>query len=80
MFFIAGIPFNDTSDFRLEILEYGQSILGDNLLGFQAGNEPDLYAEYVHPSCEFLLTLLIPSLPVTAIVTRVMTPRLTPTV
>lgn len=38
-----GIPFNDTN-WRLEIAEYGQQILGDNLLGLQAGNEPDFYA------------------------------------
>ncbi|KAF6748272.1 hypothetical protein DFP72DRAFT_580338 [Ephemerocybe angulata] len=42
-----GLPFNDTSTFHLEMAEYGQSILGDNLLALQAGNEPDLYAAYV---------------------------------
>lgn len=45
----AGIPFNDTSDFRFQIAEQGEAILGDNLLGFQAANEPDLYAAYVRP-------------------------------
>lgn len=39
-----GIPFNDTTDFRLQIAEHGEAILGDKLLGFQAANEPDLYA------------------------------------
>ena len=39
-----GIPLNDTSDIRLEIAQYGQQILGDNLIGLQVGNEPDLYA------------------------------------
>jgi hypothetical protein len=36
-----GIPFNDSVDWRLAIAEKGQQILGDNLLGLQAGNEPD---------------------------------------
>ncbi|KAG9217951.1 glycoside hydrolase family 79 protein [Pleurotus ostreatus PC15] len=40
-----GIPFNDTN-FDLRISEYGQAILGDNLLALQAGNEPDLYARH----------------------------------
>jgi hypothetical protein len=39
-----GLPFNDTSTFHLEMAEYGQAILGDNLIALQAGNEPDLYA------------------------------------
>jgi hypothetical protein len=39
-----GIPFNDTSNLRLGIAEVGEAILGDNILGFQLGNEPDLYA------------------------------------
>jgi hypothetical protein len=38
-----GIPFNDTANWRLTIAEKSQEILGDNLLGLQAGNEPDLY-------------------------------------
>ncbi|EIN05065.1 hypothetical protein PUNSTDRAFT_107355 [Punctularia strigosozonata HHB-11173 SS5] len=41
-----GIPFNDTSDFRLQIAEKGQEILGNHLVGLQAGNEPDLYADH----------------------------------
>ncbi|KAG5640479.1 hypothetical protein DXG03_008374 [Asterophora parasitica] len=43
-----GIPFNDTSNFRLQIAEQGQAILGDYLIGLQAGNEPDLYARHGH--------------------------------
>lgn len=43
----AGIPFNDTSNFRFQIAEQGEAILGDNLLAFQAANEPDLYGPYV---------------------------------
>ena len=40
---MKGIPFNDSSNFDLSIARYGEAILGDNILGFQAGNEPDLY-------------------------------------
>ncbi len=29
-------------------MEHGQNILGDKLLGMQAGNEPDLYAAHGH--------------------------------
>ncbi|KAJ7064929.1 glycoside hydrolase family 79 protein [Mycena amicta] len=43
-----GMPFNDTSDFRFQIVEYGEAILGDNLLGVQVGNEPDLYTAHGH--------------------------------
>ncbi|KIM41887.1 glycoside hydrolase family 79 protein [Hebeloma cylindrosporum] len=43
-----GIPFNDTSNFRLGIAEQGQQILGDYLIGLQVGNEPDLYAAHGH--------------------------------
>ncbi len=38
---------NDTSALRLGIAEVAEAILGDNLIGFQLGNEPDLYAGYV---------------------------------
>ncbi|KAH9914075.1 uncharacterized protein BXZ73DRAFT_81751 [Epithele typhae] len=43
-----GVPMNDTSQLRLQIAQYGQQILGDNLLGLQVGNEPDLYARHQH--------------------------------
>ncbi|KAF5386537.1 hypothetical protein D9757_005918 [Collybiopsis confluens] len=43
-----GIPFNDSSNFRLEIAQSAQVILGDYLIGVQAGNEPDLYAAHLH--------------------------------
>ncbi|OBZ69575.1 Beta-glucuronidase [Grifola frondosa] len=43
-----GIPLNDTANLRLEIAEYAEAILGDNVLGFQVGNEPDLYASHGH--------------------------------
>jgi hypothetical protein len=42
-----GVPFNDTANLRLQIAEVGQAILGDNLIGLQVGNEPDLYSAYV---------------------------------
>ena len=38
---------NDTANPRLQIAEVGESVLGDNLLGLQVGNEPDLYGRYV---------------------------------
>ncbi|KIJ18005.1 glycoside hydrolase family 79 protein [Paxillus involutus ATCC 200175] len=43
-----GVPFNDTSNWRLQIAEVGESILGDYLVGLQAGNEPDLYSRHGH--------------------------------
>lgn len=43
-----GIPFNDTTNFRLDIVNRGQAILGDYLIGIQAGNEPDLYVRHGH--------------------------------
>lgn len=41
---MLGIPFNQTKPFRLDIVEHIVPVLGDHLLGLQAGNEPDLYA------------------------------------
>ncbi|KAI0742960.1 hypothetical protein C8Q80DRAFT_1109278 [Daedaleopsis nitida] len=41
-----GIPFNDTTQPRLQIAEAADAILGDNVLGYQVGNEPDLYASH----------------------------------
>ena len=46
-FFGSGIPMNDTSKPRLQIAEAAEAILGDYLIGFQLGNEPNLYAAYV---------------------------------
>src|ERR1700722_12675668 len=46
--FDAGIPFNDTTNWRLAIAQTGQAVLGDYLLGLQTGNEPDLYAAHGH--------------------------------
>ncbi|KAI0830341.1 glycoside hydrolase superfamily [Trametes gibbosa] len=43
-----GIPMNDTSNLRLQIAEAADAILGDNVLGYQVGNEPDLYADHGH--------------------------------
>lgn len=39
----VGVPFNDTANPRLGIAEASERILGEHLLGFQVGNEPDLY-------------------------------------
>jgi len=52
-----GIPMNDTKNIRLQIGELGESILGSNLLGFQVGNEPDLYGRYVHLGTELQTNL-----------------------
>ena len=43
-----GVPLNDTSNLRLGIAEDGESILGDKLIAFQVGNEPDQYALHNH--------------------------------
>ncbi|CDO77499.1 Glycoside Hydrolase Family 79 protein [Trametes cinnabarina] len=43
-----GVPLNDTSELHLEIAEWGERILGENLLGLQVGNEPDLYQRHGH--------------------------------
>ncbi|KAJ7573171.1 hypothetical protein C8J56DRAFT_1132347 [Mycena floridula] len=40
-----GAPFNDTSHLKLDIIEHGQAILGDYLLGIQVANEPDLFTK-----------------------------------
>ncbi|KAH9933993.1 glycoside hydrolase family 79 protein [Epithele typhae] len=41
-----GVPFNDTN-FRFQMAEISQAVLGDRLLGLQAGNEPDLYGSHL---------------------------------
>ncbi|CAL1698450.1 unnamed protein product [Somion occarium] len=43
-----GVPMNDTANLRLQIAEAAESILGNNLLGLQLGNEPDLYSGHGH--------------------------------
>ncbi|KAF9051565.1 glycoside hydrolase family 79 protein [Panaeolus papilionaceus] len=48
-----GVPFNDTTTWRTQIAEYGMEILGDNLLGLQAGNEPDLYEMFQHRTAPY---------------------------
>ena len=53
-----GIPFNDTAHPRLQIAELGEKIIGKNLLGFQLGNEPDLYVSCV-PLCVSPSSLLL---------------------
>lgn len=44
----------------MQIAEYGQEILGDHLIGLQAGNEPDLYERYILivPLCIFPIDLM----------------------
>ncbi|KAJ6588734.1 glycoside hydrolase family 79 protein [Mycena capillaripes] len=49
----VGVPFNDTSDFRLQIVELSETILGDNLIGVQVGNEPDLYVAHQHRNSSY---------------------------
>ena len=44
----SGIPLNDTSNLRLQIVTEGEKILGSNIIGYQVGNEPDLYARHLH--------------------------------
>ncbi|KAJ7227458.1 hypothetical protein GGX14DRAFT_419682 [Mycena pura] len=41
-----GIPLNDTTNLRLAIAEFGEAILGDSVIGYQVGNEPDEYAKH----------------------------------
>ncbi|OJT11294.1 Beta-glucuronidase [Trametes pubescens] len=48
-----GIPMNDTSNLRLQIAEAADAILGDNVLGYQVGNEPDLYADHGHRPADY---------------------------
>ncbi|KAF9649324.1 glycoside hydrolase family 79 protein [Thelephora ganbajun] len=43
-----GIPLNDTTNLRLQIVTEGERILGNNIIGFQVGNEPDLYVRHQH--------------------------------
>ncbi|KAH8831859.1 glycoside hydrolase family 79 protein [Flagelloscypha sp. PMI_526] len=37
-----GIPFNDTN-WRLDIIDHTEAIIGDHFLGWQVANEPDFY-------------------------------------
>ena len=43
-----GILFNDTSNLQFQIAEVGEAVLGKHLIGLQAGNKPDLYADHGH--------------------------------
>jgi hypothetical protein len=63
----------------MEIAEVGEAVLGPKLIGFQVGNEPDLYAAYVlFDSLSFFfarhLTTLSFFLGVTEIVIQVIVP------
>ncbi|KAG6829763.1 hypothetical protein H0H92_003553 [Tricholoma furcatifolium] len=50
-----GIPFNDTN-WRLQIAEKSQAILGSSLLGLQAGNEPDYLLSHGHRTAPYDVT------------------------
>ena len=45
-----GIPFFDLTNPNLDLALAGQQILGENLIGIQVGNEPDLYVSHGHRS------------------------------
>ena len=49
LYIYPGIPFNDSTNWRLTIAEEAQAIVGGHLLGLQAGNEPDFYQQCVLP-------------------------------
>jgi hypothetical protein len=38
-----GLPFGSATDMSLDIMQLGEQVLGPRMLGFQLGNEPDLY-------------------------------------
>ncbi|KAG0694605.1 glycoside hydrolase family 79 protein [Suillus ampliporus] len=46
VYWYMGVPFNDTQNWRLQIAEVGEAMLGKYLIGLQAGNEPDLYSRH----------------------------------
>ncbi|KAG2065347.1 glycoside hydrolase family 79 protein [Suillus decipiens] len=48
VYWYMGVPFNDTQHWRLQIAEVGEAMLGNYLIGLQAGNEPDLYSRHGH--------------------------------
>jgi len=55
-----GIPWNDTTNWRLDVVKAGQEILGDRVLGFQAANEPDLFVAHGHrPEARSVSTLCL---------------------
>ncbi|KAJ7145149.1 glycoside hydrolase family 79 protein [Mycena crocata] len=43
-----GVPMNDTNNLRLGIAETAEAVLGNKLVGFQVGNEPDQYSLHGH--------------------------------
>lgn len=50
---IIGVPFNDSVNPNLDIVVHGERILGSHLLGFQVGNEPDLYDQHNHRTAPY---------------------------
>lgn len=53
VYWYLGIPLNDSANLRMGIAEVGEAILGDKLIGFQVGNEPDLYSAHGHRSSTY---------------------------
>jgi hypothetical protein len=43
-----GAPFIENNPFNMDILDVAEAILGEYLIGIQAGNEPDLYQNHGH--------------------------------
>ena len=43
-----GIPFANKDNISLAIMENAQRMIPNNMLAFQAGNEPDLYVNHGH--------------------------------
>ncbi|KZV91536.1 hypothetical protein EXIGLDRAFT_719226 [Exidia glandulosa HHB12029] len=48
-----GIPMNQTTPPRLEIIEQGEAVMGEFLAGWQLGNEPDLYAQHNYRTADY---------------------------
>ncbi|EJD36488.1 hypothetical protein AURDEDRAFT_140062 [Auricularia subglabra TFB-10046 SS5] len=48
-----GVPMNQTDPPRLEIVEKGETVMGEYLWGWQLGNEPDLYALHNYRSSNY---------------------------
>jgi hypothetical protein len=48
-----GVPFFDVENLDLSTMIHGQRIIGDRMLGFQMGNEPDLYVGHGHRTAPY---------------------------
>ncbi|EJD47719.1 glycoside hydrolase family 79 protein [Auricularia subglabra TFB-10046 SS5] len=49
----VGIPMNTTDPPRLDVVEQGESIMGEYLWGWQLGNEPDLYVSHNYRTADY---------------------------